>query len=1089
MNETKPPKEKTHSHKLRWVFTFVLLLVVLAEGAYLAFTGRLVNVPASATTWVEDRVNERIAPLRINVGRMGVFLTRQGVPRVQFNNVDIYDAADQHIVALSELRATLRGNSLITGEPLLRRVAMSNAQVSLRRELNGQLDLVLGGAPQAVGQAGSLVEILDQIDAAFAAPLLAAVESFSVEHLSLWYFDTRSNRSWLVEDGLMVLEQSAGDISLQVFFSLFNGTETPAEVATSFATQKGSRESRLSVSFSDVQSVDVAAQSPALAFLSTIDAPISGALRTGLDADGNLAPLSAALEIGQGVLAPVEGIRPVAFNRGRSYFSYEPDLNRFEINSLEVDAEGIKLRAEGQGFLEDFVDGWPETMVLQTGFNRIALDPEGLFEEPAVFEKGAMDLKIGLDPFVVRLGQLSLIGETGEAYHAKGEVGAQTDGWRVSVDAKMAEIDRDRILAFWPLEAVPLTRKWIANNVLSGVFTDVNAALRVVPGKKPVISLTHGFRDATVRFMKYMPLAERGAGYASINDNVFTLVVEEASVTPQLGGSLSAAGTVVQIKDLSVRNPPMEVIVRAEGPIAAKLSLLDQRPLHILSKSDLPYDLADGHAKSETKIELILRKQIKPKDVAFQSSASLYEVTSEKLVKDRVLEAEVLEVVANNEQVTIGGLGSLDNVPVRATWSQAIGPGQGGFSSVSGRVALTPEGLETFRIGLPEGSVRGQGAGFIELDLPRGEPASFRLTSDLEGLALGLPGLGWSSPADATGVLEVTGTLGTPAGVERLRLEASGLTVDGSVSLTDEGLLDTARLTRVKLGDWLDAPVVLRGRGEGVSPAISVEGGLVDLRNLPERGGGGAAAGIEVIQVALDRLQISEKLHATAVQGELVPRDALAGQFTARVNGGAPVTAALIPATYGSAIRVRSDNAGEVLRSAGIIQNANGGSFDLILRPRAEKDHYDGVLQIDGPIRVKGVPALAELLNALSVVGVLDLLSGEGLSFANAEVEFLLTPNALQIKRGAATGPSLGISMEGVFDLKQGRMEMQGVISPVYMLNVVGSIFRRGEGLFGFNYRMTGDPADPKVSVNPLSVLTPGLFREIFRRPPPEIPE
>ena len=63
---------------------------------------------------------------------------------------------------------------------------------------------------------------------------------------------------------------------------------------------------------------------------------------------------------------------------------------------------------------------------------------------------------------------------------------------------------------------------------------------------------------------------------------------------------------------------------------------------------------------------------------------------------------------------------------------------------------------------------------------------------------------------------------------------------------------------------------------------------------------------------------------------------------------------------------------------------------------------------------------------------------------------------------------------------------MQGVISPIYILNGIGQIFtRRGEGLFGFAYRMTGAQGATRVEVNPLSILTPGMFREIFRRPPP----
>ena len=59
---------------------------------------------------------------------------------------------------------------------------------------------------------------------------------------------------------------------------------------------------------------------------------------------------------------------------------------------------------------------------------------------------------------------------------------------------------------------------------------------------------------------------------------------------------------------------------------------------------------------------------------------------------------------------------------------------------------------------------------------------------------------------------------------------------------------------------------------------------------------------------------------------------------------------------------------------------------------------------------------------------------------------------------------------------------MQGVISPVYLLNGVGAIFtKRGEGVFGFNYTLSGTADAPEVGVNPLSILTPGMLRGIFR--------
>ena len=66
--------------------------------------------------------------------------------------------------------------------------------------------------------------------------------------------------------------------------------------------------------------------------------------------------------------------------------------------------------------------------------------------------------------------------------------------------------------------------------------------------------------------------------------------------------------------------------------------------------------------------------------------------------------------------------------------------------------------------------------------------------------------------------------------------------------------------------------------------------------------------------------------------------------------------------------------------------------------------------------------------------------------------------------------------------------DITAAVSPLYAINAIGSIFtRKGEGLIGFNYTLGGLAAAPRVQVNPLSLFTPGMFREIFRRPPPQL--
>ena len=151
------------------------------------------------------------------------------------------------------------------------------------------------------------------------------------------------------------------------------------------------------------------------------------------------------------------------------------------------------------------------------------------------------------------------------------------------------------------------------------------------------------------------------------------------------------------------------------------------------------------------------------------------------------------------------------------------------------------------------------------------------------------------------------------------------------------------------------------------------------------------------------------------------------------------------------------------------------------------RETYDGQVKMAN-LRVRNAPVLASLLSAASVIGLLEQLNGEGLLFSEVDGAFRLTPNGVSVTRGEAIGASMGVTMQGNFYPSSGKIDMQGVVSPFYLLNGIGQILtRRGEGLFGVTYRLSGSKDAPQITVNPLSILTPGMFREIFRRAPPEV--
>jgi hypothetical protein len=647
------------------------------------------------------------------------------------------------------------------------------------------------------------------------------------------------------------------------------------------------------------------------------------------------------------------------------------------------------------------------------------------------------------------------------------------------------EIRHDRLFALWPVALIPQTRRWLVENVQQGLLFDVQAGLRIEPGDEPVLSLGYEFASADVRILRTLPPVLQSDGHATISDFTYTLVLDEGTITAPQGGNIDVAGSVFKVPDIRMRPSTAEVTLRAESSVTAAMALLDEPPFRFLTKAGRAVDLADGRAVTLARMRIPLVPRLEPGKVEYSVFATLYDVESDRLVPGRRLSAPQLALTADRTGITISGPGLLGQVPFEASWSQPFGRGLQGISRVEGTVDLSPAFLREFAIGLPEGSVSGAAEAQIAIDLPPAAPGQFSLSSDLGGLALRLDAVGWAKPAGRAGRLEASGRFGSPPVVDRLLLSAPGLTAEGSVTLRPSGELDRARFADLQIGDWFDGAADLVGRGAGRAVGVEVGGGRADLRRLPDLPQGGAGDGGGPLSVTLGRLAISDGIALTGVRADLSTGAGVSGTFTARVNDTVGISGTLTPTAKGTGVRIRSDDAGRVLQAAGIFDTARGGRLDMTLTPRGGRGRYDG-RAVARDLRLVNAPVLAELLSAVSVIGLLEQMDRAGLVFTGAEADFTLSPEGVEIVAGSAVGASLGVSVSGVFDFASGRMNLQGVFSPLYLLNGVGSLFtRRGEGLFGFNYTITGTPEAPQIGVNPLSILTPGMFREIFRQPVP----
>lgn len=1087
-----PPKPRRR-RRLHWHLGIWMVLSVLLFGLFMvlmsmSLTGRVVTLPDTLTDRISTRINARLDRAGISLGRVELGVTPEGRPRLRLVNVGVRDQTGLEVAQLNAVEGGVKFWPLLQGKVEPSGFYLSGAQVTVRRRANGDFDLSFG---QAAGASGGLGDILDAIDGVFTTGPLSTAELIEADQLTITLEDARSGRLWQVTDGALKLTQTEKVVDITVSFDVFNQTEELAETVLGFRMAKGSSEASLGATFSNARAADIAAQSPALAFLSVVDAPISGALRAVIDAEGKTSDLAGMLSFGAGALSPTPGARPVRFEGGRAYMDYDPDLQRVGLIDLALTTEWGTVRGDGASYLQDWVNGWPTTMVGQYRLTEADLNPQGWFSDPVRISSGAVDMRLRLDPFTLEIGQL-VLAQGDNTYSAKGRIRADSAGWTVAMDAHADRVNRDQLLALWPPRLAPKPRDWVEKNIAAGTASDARFALRSIPGEELRLSLGTRVTGATVYAVPKMAPITNLSGYFSIEGDRLVAVAESGQVEAPSGHRISVAGTSFTMPDMRLKPTPAEVRLAVAGEVPGILSVLDGEPFRIFKHSrSLGPDLARGRAVGQGMLTLDLAPKVAFEDVKFDITAALSGLNSDKLIPDRLLTADTARLHATHERIEITGNARVGTVPASGTWSMSLRPedrGQG--SRVEGRVALSQTFLDEFNIALPPGSVSGEGVGEYVLDLPVDAPPRIRLTSDLNRLRLSVAPVGWSKPASRTGRLLAEGVLGASPRIDRLELEAPGLSATGTVTTDAAGQFQAARFDRVRVGGWLDAPVTFTARGPGQAVAIAVRGGSADMRRatFADSGGGPVETQDTPITLALDWLTISEGIVLTGFAADLNRRGGLQGTFTAAVQGGGPIRGTVAPQPDGSAFRITSADAGAVLRGAGVFENGRGGDLVLTLAPRPGEGVYEGFLEINNT-RVRDASAMAELLSAISVIGLLEQLDGEGLMFADVEAHFRLDPEKVTLFRSSAVGPSLGISLDGFYYLGESRMDMQGVISPFYAVNMIGRIFsRKGEGLVGFTFRLRGGRDDPRVDVNPLSLFTPGMFREIFRRSPPPRP-
>jgi hypothetical protein len=228
--------------------------------------------------------------------------------------------------------------------------------------------------------------------------------------------------------------------------------------------------------------------------------------------------------------------------------------------------------------------------------------------------------------------------------------------------------------------------------------------------------------------------------------------------------------------------------------------------------------------------------------------------------------------------------------------------------------------------------------------------------------------------------------------------------------------------------------------------------------------------------------------------GRLVSLDA-----KGRLNGNSDIAVRLVDGGQNErVVLAESDDAGSAFRLIGFYPRMEGGQTSLKVTLDAQ-----GLASKTGTLWAKDFTVLGDhvisevLSNADDDTGVSFGKQEQGetvsrrqrIPFDQLEVPFSVGGGKFVLHDSYVNGPQLGATLRGNVDFKNKVVDLGGTFVPLYGLNsalgsipIIGNLLvgRRGEGIVGITYSIKGPAGNPLVRVNPLSIVAPGIFRQIF---------
>ncbi|HWT30336.1 MAG TPA: AsmA-like C-terminal domain-containing protein, partial [Propylenella sp.] len=807
--------------------------------------------------------------------------------------------------------------------------------------------------------------------------------------------------------------------------------------------------------------------------------------------DGKLVGIRGTLSAASGILSFTGKDRIRLASAGLS-FTLGATGHRLKIPSGEVRTEEGSVRFAGEADLRE-----PGSMTVLGRVLGGAL-PTGRQDQPRVQLVGGGALaRIDFADRSLEIERLHVVTpEVPLSAIGQASLGGSAPG--LSFALSLSPVSAPVLRAFWPPFIASNTRRWFDDNVVSGTIGPGTVRVALPPefigprGKDRILPSyallgTLPFEDAVFSPLKTFPKVRNGAGELGFANGTLTVRATSGVVEMPGKGSLEAAGTTLAIPELGRAKPRGNLHLVLSGSVAALAALSDIPPLSIAAENGIVADALSGSADLVLDANIPLHGDTLD-DVSPDFQLSLTDFTSTRPIEERLIGDADLVLEGTPESFTVEGEGQLDGI--QATIDLILGSAAPDQTDV--KLELDDEAREKLGLGFA-----GMVTGPVQAAIKNSGEHAQEVALDLKQARISLASLGWEKgpgvPATAVFVME---EIGSETRITDLVVSGKGFSAKGSLTIAEDGIVKEMELTQAALrpGDRLSLTAVATDKGY----EVKVGGEAFDARGIIRSIGAhseGDTLDIFPIRIALDLASVTGENDVVLqdISGSVVlSADGLDSVFLkGAADGSAAFEWSLDKDGKARLLRLLADDGGALVRFAGVYSKVVGGRLIL---------DYSGM--VGGPgtgvvtlrdFRLFNETALAPALQASSGSGseaAARIEAGSGdLNFSQLRVPFRQQDWVIYIDDAALRGPMLGATGSGTINLPGGKMAISGTFIPAFGLNniagsipLIGGILGGGrdEGLVGITYKLFGPLDNPKLNMNPISAIAPGIFRRIF---------